>query len=121
MARKSAMVNRPTVKGKQASSGVSKKASETYISISTLRKLIKRVANFTGDDPDSLIKVIEFIFICELSCIFSQIMLLTNPTVIHFSNRNLRKLSMTVPKISVVQWITSAVVYSQETSTKSRS
>ena len=37
MARKSAMLNRPTVKGKQASSGVSKKASETYISMSTLQ------------------------------------------------------------------------------------
>ena len=46
MARKNAMLNRPTVKGKQACGGISKKShGKDLISISMLRKVLKQIGN----------------------------------------------------------------------------
>ena len=61
MARKNAMVNRPTVKGKQACVGISKKYhGKDLISISMLRKLLKQVEKFSGGDSETLNEVIKY-------------------------------------------------------------
>ena len=60
MARKNAMVNRPTVKGKQACGGISKKSpGKDLVSIPMLRKLLKQVENFSGGDSETLHEVIK--------------------------------------------------------------
>jgi hypothetical protein len=60
MARKNAMVNRPIVKGKQSCGGISKKSpGKDHISISTLRKLLKQVENYSGGNSENLHEVIK--------------------------------------------------------------
>jgi hypothetical protein len=85
MARKNAMINRSTVQGKQASGGISKKSpGKSFITISELKKISERVANFSRDDSKSLHKVIKhFVNVNVLSCVVEVFYLL----VLQFQTR----------------------------------